>query len=99
MQRNKFKELKEDQEGWSLMGAEGGRWESEKKAGAKSRVAWQVTVRSPDLTECNSMSWGCEWVKILIKHKIYHSNHFQVYSSVALGIFTLLCLRGLGAKE
>lgn len=40
MQRNKFKELKEDQEGWSLMGAEGGRWESEKKAGAKSRVAW-----------------------------------------------------------
>lgn len=25
------------------------------------------------------------------KHKIYHLNHFQVYSLVVLSIFTLLC--------
>ena len=35
--------------------------------------------------------WAFFMVVKYIKHKIYHSNHVLVYSSVALSAFTLLC--------
>lgn len=34
--------------------------------------------------------------KIKYTYKIYHPNHFQVYSSKVLGVFTLLCNQSSG---
>lgn len=63
MQKNKFKELKEGQEGWSIMGAGGGR-KSEREGRAKPHAASQVLIRRLDLTECSILFPGCVYVKI-----------------------------------
>lgn len=42
----------------------------------------------------NRKDFHSPFLKIVVKyiqHKIYHLNHFLVYSSVVLHIFTLLC--------
>lgn len=59
MLRNKFKENERRQEGWRIMGVEGG---AEKETGAKSCVALQV-IRCLDFPDNNGMSVGCGCVK------------------------------------